>query len=67
MDKVIKAPVLWESKEMCCGCSACYAVCPTNAIVMRRDEDGFSYPYINYEKCSGCGTCQKVCLYKREG
>lgn len=25
---ITKLPVLYEKKEQCCGCSACYAVCP---------------------------------------
>ena len=28
-------PVLYENKADCCGCSACYAICPKSAIEMK--------------------------------
>ena len=45
----------------CCGCSACYAVCPVGAISMRPDEEGFLQPVVDGEKCVRCGKCGKVC------
>ena len=57
-------PVLYERKEDCCGCSACYAICPKSAIKMVEDEEGFEYPQINEEICVGCGMCMKVCPIK---
>lgn len=48
-------------KEKCSGCSACFPICPTNAITMEYDEEGFLYPLVNYEKCTNCGLCSKVC------
>lgn len=59
-----KKPVLYERKEDCCGCTACYVICPKNAISMQPDEEGFEYPSIDEEKCVGCGMCMKVCLIK---
>ena len=56
-DKFIKI----EDKELCCGCSACYSVCPKNAISMVRDEEGFLYPKVDKDKCINCGLCKKVC------
>lgn len=49
------------SKEKCCGCSACYAVCPTGAISMVCNEEGFEYPNIDENKCIECKKCQSVC------
>lgn len=37
-------PILYERKELCCGCTACYAICPKQAISMQPDEEGFLYP-----------------------
>lgn len=59
-------PVLVEKKESCCGCSACYAICPKRAITMVEDEKGFLYPHINAEVCVGCGLCIKVCPIKKD-
>ena len=59
-------PLLFESKEDCCGCSACYAICPRNAITMKPDIDGFEYPCIDMERCIFCNLCLKVCPIKRK-
>lgn len=45
----------------CKGCSACANVCPTGAILMKQNEEGFLYPFCQKEKCIGCGACEKVC------
>lgn len=57
-------PTLYERKEDCCGCTACYAICPQQAIKMVEDEEGFEYPKIDEKMCIGCGMCLKVCPIK---
>lgn len=57
-------PVLFSIKSECCGCTACYAICPQNAITMESDEEGFLYPVVNEEKCVRCYQCLKVCPIK---
>lgn len=57
-------PKLYHKKKECCGCSACYAICPQNAIEMIIDAEGFEYPQIIEKKCINCGMCQKVCPFK---
>ena len=52
---------LKQNNLKCCGCSACYAVCPKNAITMQADSEGFKYPVINKDKCIDCRLCCKVC------
>lgn len=59
-----ETPELYLKKEKCCGCSACYAICPKNAITMIEDEEGFLYPQINIDRCVGCKMCLKVCPFK---
>lgn len=59
-----KIPILYERKEDCCGCTACYAICPKNAISMQPDEEGFVYPVVDVEKCIRCYMCLKVCPIK---
>lgn len=50
------------TKTECCGCTACYASCPTKAIFMHPDEEeGFLYPIVDESKCINCGKCLKVC------
>ena len=53
-------------KEACCGCTACYAVCPKKAISMCQDEEGFQYPVVDQGKCVNCGLCIKKCPLIRE-
>lgn len=50
-------------KKLCCGCTACAAVCPHDAISMVEDREGFAYPSVDPEKCTGCGLCEKVCVF----
>ena len=62
MNKLI--PNLADRKEACCGCGACYLICPTKAIQMLEDEEGFEYPNIIEEKCVCCHKCISVCPMK---
>lgn len=57
-------PILYKRKEECCGCTACYAICPKEAISMTDDEEGFAYPNIDDQKCVRCYLCLKVCPLK---
>lgn len=50
-----------KQKQNCCGCQACYNICPKGAIRMKEDEYGFKYPEVDREKCVECGLCDKVC------
>lgn len=54
-----------SEKVDCSGCTACYAVCPTSAVTMRPDIEGFLYPEIDEEKCIHCDRCQNVCPFER--
>ena len=57
---------IYKSKDACCGCTACYSVCPVKAISMSTDEEGFLYPQINMDKCIECKICEQVCPLKLE-
>lgn len=48
-------------KTKCCGCTACYNVCPVKAITMKPDEEGFLYPIVAMDKCIQCNRCENVC------
>lgn len=51
--------VNFDFNSKCYGCSACYNVCPKNAISMVRNEEGFLVPHIDKDKCNNCGACDK--------
>ena len=59
-------PQLYERKEECCGCSACYNICPCDAIRMFPDSEGFLYPAIDDSKCIVCLKCISVCAFKED-
>lgn len=54
-------PTLFNRKEECSGCAACYSVCPKNAISMIADSEGFEYPFIDGKQCICCYSCVRVC------
>lgn len=58
---------VYSEKKDCCGCSACFNVCPTDAITMTSDEEGFLYPVISQEYCIDCNSCREVCPLITEG
>lgn len=55
---------LFEDTSKCCACTACSSICPTNAIEMNTDTEGFLYPVINETLCLECGLCKKVCTFQ---
>ena len=61
-----RLPELYDATEKCCGCSACYAICPVEAITMEPDVEGFLYPSVNAEKCIRCYSCIGVCRFKKD-
>lgn len=68
----LKGTVL-QVKERCTGCSACEAICPTNAISMKLNAEGFYEPRIDPQKCINCSKCIRKCpvdkkagLYKKK-
>ncbi|MHA1379860.1 MAG: Coenzyme F420 hydrogenase/dehydrogenase, beta subunit C-terminal domain [Candidatus Helarchaeota archaeon] len=40
---------------LCCGCGACYSICPVNAITMNET------PVVDEDKCIHCGLCWAHC------
>jgi coenzyme F420-reducing hydrogenase beta subunit len=63
IDQPVNCPTKITRGE-CCGCYACKEVCPTEAIQMLMDKEGFYYPHVNKEKCIHCGLCERVCVKK---
>ena len=48
-------------EDRCAGCYACYNICPTKAIKLEENTEGFMFPKINSKKCIDCGKCKNVC------
>ncbi len=63
--KCDRIPDYFTSKDKftCYGCCACKDACPTQAITMVRDNEGFYQPEINKDLCINCGKCNRVCPY----
>lgn len=53
--------VICISNEKCTGCGACLNICPSNAITMDYDSEGFLFPFVDGSKCINCGLCVKIC------
>lgn len=47
--------------NLCSGCGACYAICPTQAIEMTKTSMGRFSPSVFEERCTDCGLCRKAC------
>ena len=54
-----------RNKSDCSGCTTCMNSCPSTAIKMIEDEEGFYYPYIDDEKCIHCDLCRRVCSWEQ--
>lgn len=48
-------------EEDCCGCGACFQICPKKSITMEENKRGFFLPHVNKDVCVQCGLCVKVC------
>lgn len=59
-----KEIILFDQKQMCCGCEACVSACTKQAISMKGDVYGFLYPSIDEKLCIFCGICNEVCAFQ---
>lgn len=52
-----------HDRTLCCGCTACEAVCPVSAIEVGLDSEGFWRAQVDEETCVSCGRCRRVCPF----
>lgn len=62
--KKLFKPLRKREQSDCSGCTACVDICPVNAILMKDDSEGFSYPTIREDICIHCGKCDQFCSFK---
>ncbi|MDY0236844.1 MAG: polysaccharide pyruvyl transferase family protein [Gudongella sp.] len=53
--------LLRENKRTCSGCYACFNACPSEAITMVLDDEGFCVSRVDPGICVSCGICTEVC------
>ncbi len=57
----VERMTILKDMKSCCGCGACFNICPAGAIEMSENTEGFLEPSVDEEKCISCGKCKNVC------
>lgn len=50
-----------KDKYNCTGCAACVNICPKQCISLKKDSEGFFYPFVDSNHCVQCHLCTSVC------
>jgi len=50
-----------QEAALCSGCGVCITRCPTGAVTMEPDAEGFLTAVLDTELCTDCGRCRDVC------
>jgi len=61
LTKKVECPVDIRMAD-CYGCYACKERCEKKAITMKRDNEGFYFPYTDPELCNDCKECKDICI-----
>ena len=51
---------IFDKTKRCTGCAACVDACPTNALKLTMNKDGFYEPVV-IDTCIHCEKCIKIC------
>ncbi|MDO4870127.1 MAG: Coenzyme F420 hydrogenase/dehydrogenase, beta subunit C-terminal domain, partial [Bacillota bacterium] len=65
LDAYSSSSVQKELQYNCCGCGACASICPTGAITMHKNIQGFMIPLINQKACTECRMCINNCAFAK--
>ena len=52
-----------KAKDACCGCGACAAICPSDSITLKLNDEGFFYPSVDESRCIRCQKCLHTCAF----
>lgn len=55
--------ISFDFEKNCYGCRNCENICPTKAIKMEKNNEGFLIPIINEKKCIKCNLCNRKCPF----
>ena len=56
-----KEPQNIPNYKLCTGCGLCSNICPSDALIMRENEEGFRSPSFDENKCIQCKKCIGIC------
>jgi len=59
--KMAKNNISILETDRCTGCGVCANCCPTEAITLGEDSEGFRKPYVNEVACVECKACIRSC------
>ena len=48
------------AQDLCTGCGACAAICPTGSLLMKLNKKGQFIPH-QIDQCTECWLCDSVC------
>ncbi|OPZ32475.1 MAG: 2-oxoglutarate-acceptor oxidoreductase subunit OorD [Tenericutes bacterium ADurb.BinA124] len=50
-----------NNEKQCCGCAACFDICPKHSIEMKEGTLGHLFPVVDSSTCINCKLCEKTC------
>ena len=51
-----------KTQRSCTDCRNCEKLCPSSAITMLDDAEGFLIPHVSTKRCTQCEVCVHRCM-----